>query len=76
MRRKLGMRLKGVGCVVIVTVMLTDHFLFTIHDGFILAMAILSAIMLIAGIVIVRIEDARIEAAIERQKLLHGENNN
>lgn len=69
MKRALGMRLKGIGCVLIITVMLTDRFLFTIQDSFILTMAILSAIMLIVGIFIVRIEDARIEAEAEKKLL-------
>lgn len=69
MKRARGMRLQGIGCVLIVTVMLTDHFLFSIQDGFILAMAILSAALLITGMMIVRLEDARAEAEADRQAL-------
>lgn len=48
--RRQGLHLEAFGSILIITVMLTDHFLFSIQDGFILACAILSAITLAIGI--------------------------
>lgn len=61
MSKRQGQRLQGMGCVLILTVMLVDHFLFSIQEGFILAAACLSAVLLIAGIQIVKRADARAE---------------
>ena len=44
MSRQRGRQLQGFGCVLIVTVMLIDHFLFTLQDNFVLACAIVSAV--------------------------------
>ena len=59
MSRQRGRQLQGFGCVLIVTVMLIDHFLFTLQDGFLLTCAILSAAALIVGIRVVKRADDR-----------------
>ena len=59
MSRTQGQQLQAMGCIV--TVMLLDHFFFSIQEGFILAAACLSAVLLIAGIQIVKRADARAE---------------
>ena len=61
MSRTQGQQLQAMGCNLIVTVMLLDHFFFSIQEGFILAAACLSAVLLIAGIQIVKRADARAE---------------
>lgn len=61
MSRTQGQQLQAMGCILIVTVMLLDRFFFSIQDGFLLAAAILSAGLLIAGIGIVKRADARRE---------------
>lgn len=48
--RQQGLHLEAFGSLLIITVILTDHFLFGVQDGFILACAILSAITLTIGI--------------------------
>lgn len=62
MSRTQGQHLQAMGCILIVTVMLLDRFVFSIQDGFILAAACLSAVLLIAGIQIVKRADAREDA--------------
>ena len=52
--RDLGLQLQYFGCVLIVTVMLTDRYLFGVQNKFILTCAIISAIFLTAGIRIVK----------------------
>lgn len=63
MSKRQGQRLQGMGCVLILTVMLVDHFLFSIQEGFILAAACLSAALLIAGIRMVKLAEIRQEQA-------------
>ena len=57
MSKTQGQQLQAMGCILIVTVMLLDHF-FSIQEGFVLAAAILSAALLIAGIQIVKRADS------------------
>ena len=67
MSRQRGLQLEAFGSILIVTVMATDHFLFSVQDGFILACAIVSAISLIIGIRAVKQADDRAAAqAMER----------
>ncbi len=61
--RRRGLQLEAFGSILIVTVMLTDRFLFGIQDGFILACAVVSAVALIIGIRTVKRADE--EAAQE-----------
>lgn len=61
MSRQRGLQLEAFGCILIITVMLTDRFLFTLQDRFLLACAFLSAITLILGIRTVRRADERAE---------------
>lgn len=63
MSKRQGQRLQGMGCVLILTVMLVDHFLFSIQESFILAAAGLSAALLIAGIRMVKLAEIRQEQA-------------
>ena len=58
MSKTQGPQLQAMGCILIVTVMLLDHFFFSIQEGFVLAAAILSAALLIAGIQIVKRADS------------------
>lgn len=62
MSRRRGLQLEAFGCVLIVTVMLTDRFLFTIQDSFVLACAIISAVALTVGIRTVKRADERAQA--------------
>lgn len=55
--RRRGLQLEALGSILICTVMLADRFLFTLQDGFILAMAILSAVFLTIGIRVVKHAD-------------------
>lgn len=61
--RRRGLQLEAFGSILIVTVMLTDRFLFGIQDGFILACAVVSAVTLAIGIRTVKRADE--EAARE-----------
>ncbi|WP_191378651.1 hypothetical protein [Flavonifractor sp.] len=63
MSRQRGRQLQGFGCVLIVTVMLIDHFLFTLQDNFVLACAIVSAVALIVGIRVVKRADDQEQAS-------------
>ena len=64
MSRQRGRQLQGFGCVLIVTVMLIDHFLFTLQDNFVLACAIVSAVALIVGIRVVKLADGQEHASV------------
>lgn len=55
--REQGLRLEAFGSILIITVMLTDRFLFGIQEGFILCCAVISAISLVIGIKIVKFYD-------------------
>ena len=44
--RRRGLQLEALGSVLICTVMLADRFLFTLQDGFVLTIAIISAVLL------------------------------
>ena len=55
--RRRGLQMEAFGSILIVTVMLTDRFLFTLQDGYLLAAAIVSAIFLTAGIRVVKHAD-------------------
>lgn len=59
--RRRGLQLEALGSILICTVMLADRFLFTLQDGFILAMAILSAVFLTIGIRVVKHADENAE---------------
>lgn len=63
MSKTQGQQLQAIGCILITTVMLLDHFFFSIQDGFLLTAACLSAVLLIIGIQIVKRADARAEQA-------------
>lgn len=52
--RRRGLQLEALGSVQICTVMLADRFLFTLQDGFVLATAIISAVLLTIGIRVVK----------------------
>ncbi len=62
MTKEHALILQNIGMILIVTVMLMDHFIFTLQDGFLLACAIISAVLLITGIVTRKILEAREEA--------------
>lgn len=62
MSRQRGLQFEAFGCILIVTVMLIDRYLFGLQDGFILACAIVSAITLTIGIRAVKLADEKIEA--------------
>lgn len=55
--RQRGLQLEAFGCILIVTVMLADRFLFTLQDGFVLTAAIISAVFLTVGIRVVKRAD-------------------
>lgn len=57
--RQRGLQLEAFGCILIVTVMLADRFLFTLQDGFVLAAAMISAVFLTIGIRVVKRADER-----------------
>lgn len=61
MTRELGLRLQAIGCVIVVTPMLMDHFLFSLKEGFLLCAAVVAAALLIAGIAVVKVAEARAE---------------
>ena len=52
--RRRGLQMEAFDSILIVTVMLTDRFLFTLQDGYVLAATIVSAICLTAGICVVK----------------------
>lgn len=52
--RRRGLQLEALGSVLICTVMLTDRFLFTLQDCFVLTTAIISAVLLTIGIRVVK----------------------
>lgn len=54
MTKRQGTQLQIAGSILIVTVMLTDRFLFSLQNNFILFAACISAALLIAGIEIVK----------------------
>jgi hypothetical protein len=56
--KRRGLQLEAFGSVLIITVMLTDRFLFSVQNGFILICAIISAAALILGIRTVKRFDA------------------
>lgn len=62
MSRQRGLQFEAFGCILIVTVMLTDRFLFTLQDNFVLACAIVSAAALTIGIRAVKRADERAQA--------------
>lgn len=62
MSRQRGLQFEAFGCILIVTVMLTDRFLFALQDSFVLACAIVSAAALITGIRAVKRADERAQA--------------
>lgn len=66
MSRQRGLQLEAFGCILIVTVMLTDRFLFTLQDNFVLACAIVSAAALTAGIRAVKRADERAQTEAAR----------
>ena len=55
--RRRGLQLEALGSVLICTVMLADRFLFTLQDGFVLTIAIISAVLLTIGIRVVKRHD-------------------
>lgn len=57
--RRRGLQLEALGSVLICTVMLTDRFLFTLQDGFVLTIAIISAVLLTIGIRVVKRHDEK-----------------
>ena len=59
--RRRGLELEALGSILICMVMLADRFLFTLQDGFILAMAILSAVFLTIAIRVVKHADENAE---------------
>lgn len=62
MSRQRGLQFEAFGCILIVTVMLADRFLFTLQDNFVLACAIVSAAALATGIRAVKRADERARA--------------
>lgn len=50
MTKQIALTMQRVGMILIVTVMLIDHFVFQIEEGFILTSAILAAIFLAVSI--------------------------
>lgn len=50
MSRQRGLQFEAFGCILIVTVMLIDRFLFPLQDNFVLSCAVVSAVALIIGI--------------------------
>lgn len=66
MSRMWGIRLQNAGMLIIVMVMLLDRFIFSIHDGFILGSAGVSAVLLIAGILVVKKHDMKEQEMKER----------
>lgn len=59
MSRQRGLQFEAFGCILIVTVMLIDRFLFALQDNFVLACAVVSAVALIIGIRAVKQADER-----------------
>lgn len=57
--RRRGLQLEALGSVLICTVMLTDRFLFTLQDCFVLTTAIISAVLLTIGIRVVKRHDEK-----------------
>ena len=62
MTKSLAESMKIMGSIIIVTVMLIDHFIFSVSDGFILVCAIISAILLSVSIVWLKIDEVRSES--------------
>lgn len=58
-RIQLGKRLQVAGSLIIVAPMLTDRFLFSVQEPFLVACAIAAAVLLGSGILIARIAEAR-----------------
>ena len=58
--RRRGLQLEALGSVLICTVMLADRFLFTLQDGFVLTIAIISAVLLTIGIRVVKRQTKKI----------------
>ena len=50
MSKQIAFAMQRVGMILIVTVMLLDHFVFQIEEGFILTCAIISAVLLAVSI--------------------------
>lgn len=67
MSRQRGLQFEAFGCILIITVMLIDRYLFGLQDGFILACAVVSAITLIIGIRTVKLADEKAEEEMLRQ---------
>ena len=59
--RRRGLQLEAFGSILIVTVILSDRFLYTVQDGFMLVCAIISAIFLTCGIRVVKHADEQIQ---------------
>lgn len=68
MTKEHALILQNIGMILIVTVMLMDHFVFTLQDGFLLVCAIVSAALLIIGIVSRKILEVREEAGFLHRK--------
>lgn len=58
-RLQLGKRLQVAGSLLIVTPMLTDRFLFSVQEPFLVACAIVAAVLLGSGILMARTAEAR-----------------
>lgn len=69
--RQRGLQLEAFGSILIVTVMLTDRFLFTLQDGFVLTAAIVSAVFLTIGIRVVKRADEQAQQEAEKQQSSH-----
>ena len=69
MSRQRGRQLQGFGCVLIVTVMLIDHFCSPCN--FVLACAIVSAVALIVGIRVVKRADDKAQDEAARSMPAH-----
>ena len=68
--RQRGLQLEAFGSILIVTVMLADRFLFTLH-GFVLTAAIVSALFLTIGIRVVKRADEQAQQEAEKQQSSH-----
>ncbi len=66
--RKAGLDLQMAGCIIIITVMLADRFLWTVNDRFILLCAFISAALIIAGMQIVKRRDQEAELLADHNK--------
>ena len=69
--RRRGLQLEALGSVLICTVMLADRFLFTLQDGFVLTIAIISAVLLTIGIRVVKRADDKAQDEAARSMPAH-----